>query len=643
MLKQGYKISVLLSLVFFVFLLISQAHAISERIFSFTSDITVQEDGSMIVTETIQVFAIGDSIKRGIFRDFPTLYRDRGFHKSVSFQVQKVLKDNKPEPYFLETLANGKRLYIGEENVFLKPGVYTYSITYATDRQLGFFETHDELYWNVTGNDWAFPIEKAEAFVHLPSAVPFEKITTTAYTGSTGDRGTDYTFEKAADNTLHFTAIRMLHNGEGLTIVVGWPKGFIAEPSQQLRWQYFLTDNRGLLIAGVGFLILVIYYIIAWVCVGRDPRRNIIVPQYTPPQQFSPAALRFVAHMRYDNKIFAATLIDLCVKGILRIEEKQHTYTVHRIRDDIAKLYEEEQKFLDKLFPSGHRSLKLKNTNHLIISEAQKTLKKILRDRLQSEFFRLNIPWFLLGVFISLSTSVIGFMLTSQGNLTAFGSGIIIAFIFINALLIKQSLRLIRLARFQKAKRRHYIFAVFASGCLNLVLTGVGIILIVAFYQEASLWLGFVVFASVGIHAIFYRVLRQRTFAGRKLVDEIEGFRLFLSMTEKDRLNFHNPPERTPELFEKYLPYAIALDVEHAWAEQFTDVLVKASQEEATYTPMWYAGANFQAINPALFASSLGNSFSSSIASASHAPSSSSGFGGSGGSGGGGGGGGGGW
>ena len=143
--------------------------AAAESILHFFSDIEVHPDGAMTVTETIKVRAEGRQIKRGIYRDFPTDYKDRmGNNYRVGFELQSVLRDGTPEDHFIKRQSNGVRIYFGREDVYLKSGIYTYTMTYRTHRQLGYFADHDELYWNVTGSDWAFPIEQAGARVSLP-------------------------------------------------------------------------------------------------------------------------------------------------------------------------------------------------------------------------------------------------------------------------------------------------------------------------------------------------------------------------------------------------------------------------------------------------------------------------------------------
>ena len=164
------------------------ASAQSERILNFKSFIKVHPDASMTVTEDISVQATGQEIKRGIIRDFPTTYRDRlGNTVTVGFKVEEVLRDGRPEPYHTESVSNGVKIYIGQKDVFLQAGVYTYTIRYRVDRELGFFKDFDELYWNVTGNGWTFAIDRAEAISSCRAGAKILK--SAAYTGYQGRPG----------------------------------------------------------------------------------------------------------------------------------------------------------------------------------------------------------------------------------------------------------------------------------------------------------------------------------------------------------------------------------------------------------------------------------------------------------------------
>ncbi len=168
---------------------------------------------------------------------------------------------------------------------------------------------------------------------------------------------------------------------------------------------------------------------------------------------------------------------------------------------------------------------------------------------------------------------------------------------------------------------------------------------IAAFALATSVFVIIVMTIMVFINILFYRLMKAPTLVGRKIMDKIEGFKMYLSTAEKDRLNLLNPPDRTPELFEKYLPYAFALDVEQEWSEQFSDVLTRAYAPDTGNTPRWYSGSSWRTMGVSGFTSNLGSSLTSAVSSASSSsssPGSSSGGGGGGSSGGGGGGGGGG-
>lgn len=551
------------------------SHALSlpkERITGFSSYIRVHTDGSLTVTEEIKVISAHISIKRGIVRDFPTKYKDRyGGRIKVSFKVLEVLREGRPEPYHIKSAKNGKRVFIGRQDVFLRPGAHTYAITYKTDRQLGFFKDFDELYWNVTGNGWTFLIERAEAIVELPPGATI--IQHTGYTGPYGSRGQEFTAASDREGLMTFAATRPLKPGEGLTIVVAWPKGIVAAPTSLDMLGYFVKDHPSLSASMGGFVLLLFYYLFFWYREGRDPKKGTIIPHFFPPQGFSPASIRIIKRMGYKgmgNKTFAVALVNMAVKGFLKIEEESgNVYKVTKTGADDAMLSKWERKVALKLF-GRDSSIVLKNDNHEKISKAREVLLNGLMKDLEHNYFILN-----------------------RGYL---GRGLLLT-LFVAA-------------------------SVFAFG-ITIPAVVVFVLLIV-------------------INIVFYHLLKSPTFAGRKIMDEIEGFKVYLSIAEEERLNLLNPPEKTPELFEKYLPYAMALDVENEWSERFTDVLSKADLQK-TYHPDWYAGDRpFRDLGPA-----LGSSFSSAISSSSSAPGSSSGFsssssGGGGGSSGGGGGGGGG-
>ena len=611
------------------------APAQSERILNFKSLIKVHPDASMTVTEDITVQATGQEIKRGIIRDFPTTYRDRlGNTVRVGFKVEEVLRDGRSEPYQTESVSNGVKIRIGQKDVFLRSGQYTYTIRYRVDRELGFFKDFDELYWNVTGNGWTFAIDRAEAYIELPAGAKILK--SAAYTGYQGDQGHDFTV-RADDNLIVFKTTRPLASREGLTVAVSWPKGVVHEPSSQERMGFFFQDNVATAIGLIWLAVLLGFYLWVWYRVGRDPAGGTIIPLYSPPAGFSPAGVRFVSRMGYDDKAFAAAVVDMAVKGGVLIEEDGGDYTLVRREGATGALSRDEQLVTAQLF-SGGKSVKLENTNHTRIKAAIDALKKNLQTELAKIYFVTNSGYLAPGIIITLLGVALVVLTSRDKALAAFGSLWLtiwtVACYFLAVNVYKQW----QAARGGGCMKRLGALGItlFALPFFAGEIAG-AVLLTTAVSIPAAATL-----AAMGfVNALFYHLLKAPTLSGRKIMDQIEGFKLYLSVAEKERLNLLNPPEKTPALFEKYLPYALALNVENAWSEQFAEVLAKAGTETQPYSPVWYSGSSWDSFHTSRFSDSLGSSFAGAISSSSTAPGSSSGSGGGGSSGGGGGGGGG--
>jgi hypothetical protein len=620
----------------------------SETIKDYRSEITVNSDASMTVTETITVAAEGDKIKHGIYRDFPTRYKGMtGIRHTIGFAVMRVLKDGSPESYHIEDRSNGERVYIGKKNVTLKPGVYTYTITYRTDRQLGYFKDHDELYWNVTGNEWKFPIESATAVVSLPGEAARRIIETDAYTGYQGSKGKDFTVSRDPSGAVVFRTTRPLEPGEGITVVVTWPKGLVREPTEQMKRANFLADNRGIIAVIAGLLITLLYYVAVWSMVGRDPKAGVIMTRYTPPQNMSPAVMRFIKKMGYDDRVFAAAVIDMAVKRWVKIKEEDREYVVQRTEEKKIPLSADEQRVLNGLL-GARQEIALKTENHSTISSAIKGLKKYLDLSFEKIYFLTHKRYFITGLILSIVLIILsGFWdASSQGGLAPF--------LFMCVWLSGWSVGVAMLT-IQSFRNWRSVFRGIRSGVGDVASAIITTLFALPFIGGEVGGIYFLstvtspaviifLLSAIGINVLFYHLLKAPTRAGRRVLDAIDGFAVFLSATENDRLEMMNPPDRTPELFEKYLPYALALDLEQAWSEQFSHVLSAAAADRGGtgYSPVWYSGTAFSALSAGAFASSLGSSFSDAISSSSTAPGSSSGGGGGGSSGGGGGGGGGG-
>lgn len=602
-----------------------------ERILTFDSHIDIFVDGNVVVTETIRVVAAGNKIRRGIYRDFPTRYKNnRGQQVAVHFDILEVFRDDRPEAYHTKQLSNGIRVYMGQKDTFLEPGETTYRLTYRTDRQIGFFDDFDELYWNVTGNGWDFVIETARVTVQLPRGA--QVIQYAAYTGPAGAQGKDYTVDETADD-FGFRTTRALNPREGLTIAVAWPKGYVNEPDTSEKIGFLLGDNRGLAVAFGGLLVLLVYYAVAWWKVGRDPAGGAIIPRYTPPTGISPAGLRFILKMGFDKKSLAVAVVSMAIKGFLTInEDDDGDYALTTTGSGSASLSRGEATAARNLFPPGRDSISLKKGSHRRIKAALKGLRTSLVGEHEKAYFLRNTGYFIPGIGISL-LALVGIILTASQIPVA---------MFMLVWLSGWSVGVYALLNTVVAAWRSRRLAgamtitLFAIPFVGGEIVGIGVLASAISIPSLLLFLGI-----VATNLVFYHLLKAPTLAGRQLMDAIEGLKLYMQVAEKERLNLLNPPDRTPEHFEALLPYAMALGVENNWNEQFADILAKAAVDPVSgqhRTPPWYNGHTpFAGL-----ASSLGGAFTGAVSASSGAPGSSSGSGGGGSSGGGGGGGGGG-
>jgi uncharacterized membrane protein len=393
--------------------------------------------------------------------------------------------------------------------------------------------------------------------------------------------------------------------------------------------------------------------------------------------------------MGFDNKTFASALINMAVKGYLKIKEENDKFVLVRNKNDLSVLSADEKKIAQKLIftkdklpdyqikqvlselkkhsASGNflkrkasamvahaikskssaetqadkedPELELNNKNHKTFSEAIRSLKKELKNSYEKTFFITNRKYFIIGAIFSFLFIISAFLLSETEGI----------FILVWLLIWTTCISFLVLTVFKSWQN------VFSGKRVKLTLIGSAIFItlfsipfiigefagLYFLFTLSSPLIIFCIAVMFLINLLFYNLLKAPTLLGRKVLDKIEGFKRYLSFAEKERLNYITPAEETPETFEKYLPYALALDVEQEWAKKFSSILDKAAVERG-YSPSWYSGTNLTALGTSAFVSSFGASFSSAVSSSSTAPGSSSGSSGSSG-GGGGGGGGGGW
>lgn len=620
----------------------------AEEIRSYDVAIDVAGNGTLTVTEQIVVNVEGRRISRGIFRDIPLRYEDAsGRTREVGLDVLSVKRDGREERYTTERGSGVLRIRIGDPNVLLPHGMHSYEITYDTTRQIRFFDDHDELYWNVTGNAWDFPILRASAEIRLPAGARATDVT--YYTGRYGST------EQAAraqmldgGNVIRVEATRSLGAQEGLTAVVAFPKGVVSPPSaEELRADWW-RDNLGWIVGVGGLSIVLLFYFWGWNRVGRDPPADVVVPRWTPPEGVSPALANYIEQRGFRGAgwdAFSASLIDLAVKGHLELEQPKKTMTIRRKGSGIPKEVGVGQMAILRALPHDGDTLTVSKSSGTTVQTIGRSFRQAMETEHRNKFYRSNPLYLAGGVF--LSAIVLIFVLTSgrfSSEMIAASFGIVLPAIVISIIAVNVG------RRFRNARSlASRIMAVISAAVVGFVgLSMVGGFLSMLTEIDFDPRVLAVIAGLVMVNVVFFFIMGAPTPIGQKLSAQIAGLKQYLTLAEKDRMNMRGAPEMSPQHFETLLPYAVALGVEKPWSQTFDAWLAKALAAGAvTYAgPSWYHGADFR---PDRLGSSLGdmaNSLSSSLTASLPTPqSSSSGFSSGGGfsGGGGGGGGGGGW
>ncbi len=342
---------ILFSLVFLLGSLFSFAQ--QERITNFDVEVFVNKDRSITVTEFISVYASGNRIKRGITRNFPSHRNLKGRRVKMNYEILKIEKDEAKEPYFAKHTDNDYTLYIGREEVFLKPGIYEYMIQYRVPNQIGFYNDFDEIYWNAIGTDVSFLVEKGSCRITLPYNA--DVVQQAAYTGRYGGKGEHFE-NTSTEKVLDYQLTKPLKPGEGFTVAIGFSKGIMEQPG--------LLERYGtLVVILLGLLFLLPYYLYTWWRYGQDPPTPASYAIYNAPDDLSSASINYISNEGYNKNSLTASIIDLAIKGFVRIEQVEKSgmlfssdsYDLVRLKHANSSLPEEEAALLNALFAGSSR------------------------------------------------------------------------------------------------------------------------------------------------------------------------------------------------------------------------------------------------------------------------------------------------
>lgn len=616
-----------------------------EFIRSYHSDISIATDATLTVTETITVRSEGRDIRRGIFRDFPLRMRaPDGKPISAEFELLSVERDGEPEAYHTESISGGIRIYAGSADVSLRPGDHTYAITYTTSRWILRYDDQDELYWNVNGNGWQFPVRSVSATVHLPDGA--EPTSTDFFTGSTGDEGKDAE-ASVSGSDVEFQTTRPLGAQQGLTILVGMPKGVLDEPTGGQAFAWFLRDNADWLIGGLGLIVVLGYYFRSWSAVGRDPEGGVVVPRWDAPDNLSPALVNYVDNKGFSGggwTAFSATLIDLAVKGHVELDDLDSAITIRATGKsvDASKLAAGQRSLIKDLADAGG-TLVIDKANGTKVQSIGSRFRDAIEKEHRGKYYRHNIGYIIGGVALSVAFIL---ALIVFGNMSDDAVPLVIIPVFFAVFLGIMSISVGKGLR-RGASILTRIVSTVILGVVGFVAISVlaTVVLTVVFEvgSTAEFFAPIAVAGIVFVNILFFFLMGAPTPIGRKLMDGIEGLRTYLTLAEKDRMNTAGAPAMSPQHFETLLPYAVALGVEKPWSRAFEAWLATAAAGAAAataFSPGWYHGGSLGGFSDRIggFSSSMASTISSTLPAPKSSSGSSGGFSGGGGGGGGGGG-----
>jgi uncharacterized membrane protein len=550
---------------------------------SFRADETLTRNdpqGELRIVEHINLTF--SDYNHGILRAIPKSYK----HHSLQLHVNSVSSDSGAPAQYTTYNSNGNEvLKIGDPNTTVT-GPQQYTIDYTLHNVISFYMDHDELYWDINGDQWQQTFRETTVNVHLPADLK-QKRDPICYTGTFNSQAHDCTIYMSGHSIVAGTT-KFLNPNETLTIVAGFDKGYFAP----FHWYDLVVENLATilkvvvpfgLIGGTAFWL--------WLKKGRDAKgTGIIVPQYEAPDGLKPMAVGTVADFTVDTRDVTSTIIDLAIRGYIKIIEtkvdrallKDKTdYVLQIVNPDLSGLDKNEFKLMNALFgtPQKDQTVSISQLKNKLYTTTDSVRKDVEQDLTDQGYFRSN-PL--------------------------------------------------------KAGR----------GLLWLAVAGAFLVYFAGAALGWAMVIGLVLGAATAF--LFGNAMSARTTKGVAAKEHILGIKMYLETAEKDRLEkLQSPnapyaanagePVKTVQLYEKLLPYAMVLGVEKQWSRQF----------ESLYTtpPAWYSGGNWSMFNAYYLASSLNDGFGRAVNTAFSPPSSSgsSGFGGGGAGGGGGGGGGGGW
>jgi uncharacterized membrane protein len=547
----------------------------TEKIKQFHTDIQIKENGNIIVTETIKVYAAQLEINHGIFRKLPMKNYSSKVSKNNFYTVLNVSKDGKKEPFHIDMDADKFVIYIGDKNTTLNEGTYTYKLTYEVEAQVHSYADFDEIYWNVTGNYWVFEVNNVTARVILPKSA--EVLQTHCYTGVLGSKANECN-AKIIGNLVYFNS-KDLKKEEGFTVAVGFPKGIVHQPFflPHYKIEEFLSLEK----VGIGLLAVLIcflFYFFSWKRYGKDPlvtEENKILDLKS---LYSAPTLQYIKERYSDSKTLLVAIISLSIKRSIAIAcngkenwQDGFEYCLKK-GTNTNNLSKEENAVLETLFKEND-TFSINSKSYLIFDLAEKAMEKSLLSQYNlKNYFLGNSKQILIGFAVTIAT-IIGYCYYTRGSILGWVVFGVICFVF-TVLLIKVIIKSILKGEYGNAIPCLFVIifpAVFGYGSFFAINVDKN-------YSALNVLILFLIISGF---TIYLSLINSYTKLGIITKLQIENF--------KEQLLNH-PVEQnanTISVYEENLPYSFALGVQEEWNLKFENAL-----KALNYTSNWIKSSN---------------------------------------------------
>ena len=584
----------------------------TEEIEQFDVELVIGKEGNVDVTETIR-YRFGPGEKHGIYRDIPEDYvTSIGTRESIELTIKSVQDGEGKNVAYEESHVDGNlRIKIGDPDRLVS-GVMIYVIRYRAIGAVSFFEDFDELYWDAIGNDWIVPIQSSSVAVRTVEST--KDVRFACYVGQYKSAvPCDEEIPKPLDTKR---GVRVVWNeplpaGAGLTVALGFSKGSVTEPTLFIQVIRFLLNNPLILLPFAVFA----FMFRRWRREGRDPQgRGTIIPEYDVPLGLTPLHIAALQTSRVNGKAIPSAIIDLAVKGYLRIERidkdgfifdsTDYRFTESRQQPPTGTI---EAALIQALFGTATQSAI--SIKQVLSSSLVKFIPNTLKQSMDAIPLKEN------------NHKKEDIRTTTVSDLkNEFYSKI--------PELQKRAIADLVRRKLYEASPQDVWGKYVLWGFIILV----GTFFLAPLFDLSGASIA-ALFVTIPIYVVFVYLMPRVTLAGAIAKEQLLGLKDYLQIAEKNRLEFHNAPEKTPELFERLLPAALLLGVSDIWAKEFADISISE--------PEWYRGGDAASFSAASFATDLGGFNTAAESSLASVPSG-SGSGGGGFSGGGSGGGGGG-